>query len=111
VNKLLLLVLLLVSACSKPQTEFPISRGELPGVLIDVYVAEAEAGLLATDLADARSEALLRHGYDTSDFNETMRLLTEDPDAAKAIYQAVLDSVIFEQRDIRAKRLAVEAAE
>ena len=100
------LVLLFVSACSKPQSEFPIPRDELPGVLIDVYVAEAEAELNRSSLRDARSEALERHGYNTADFDETMRLLTEDPEVAKAIYQTVLDSVIFEQRDIRAKHLA-----
>ena len=102
------LVLLFVSACSRPESEFPIARDEIAGVLIDVYLAEAEAELLGADLAGARIEALQRHGYDTVDFGETMRLLTEDPEVAKAIYQTVLDSVIFEQRDIRAKRLAEE---
>ena len=94
---------LIVSACSRPQPELPIPQDELPGVLIDVYVAEAEAELVGSSLVEARSAALLKHEYDTSDFNETMRLLTEDPEVAKDIYQVVLDSVIVEQRSIRAE--------
>ncbi|MFV1980956.1 MAG: hypothetical protein ACC655_07370, partial [Rhodothermia bacterium] len=108
VPKLLLvlpMLLLVVSACSRPQLELPIPQDELPGVLIDIYVAEAEAELLGTDLTDARVDALRRRGYDTGDFDETIRLLTEDPEFAKKIYQTVLDSVIFEQREIRARRL------
>lgn len=99
------LAALAVSACSRPQAELPIPQDELPGVLIDVYVAEAEAELVGSSLVEARREALLKHEYDTSDFNETMRLLTEDPEVAKAIYQVVLDSVIVEQRSIRAEAL------
>ncbi len=76
-----------------------------------VYVAEAEAELKRTDVADARVVALDQHGYDISDFDESMRLLTENPELAKKIYQAVLDSVILEQRDIRATTLTEEGVQ
>ena len=99
-------LLLSLTACSKPATEFPIDRPVLPEVLVEVYTAEAKAKAMGTSLVDARVGALRKHGYDTVAFNETMRVLTEDPEEAKKVYQAVLDSVIFAQRDIRAKALA-----
>jgi hypothetical protein len=100
-----LFIALSLSGCSSPTPEFPINEELLPGVLIDVYVAEADANDKRNSLEAARTEALDRHGYDTTDFNETMKLLTENPEIAKKIFQSVLDSVIVEQRSIRADML------
>lgn len=102
----LILMVILGSGCARSERKLPIPRDMLPDVLVAVYVAEAEASVNGASVAGARLEALRSFGYDTTDFNETVRMLTEDPETGKEVYQAVLDSVIFEQREIRSKLLA-----
>lgn len=92
--------------CSRSEKQLPIPREMLAEVLVAVHVAETVASLDGTSTAEARLETLRDFGFDTTDFNETIRMLAGDPETGKEVYQAVLDSVIFEQREIRSKLMA-----
>lgn len=94
-----------LASCTGSGGHYPIPKDDLPNVLVAVYLAEAEAELSGGSLRDARLTALLEMGYDTTQFNESMRALADDPEAGKEIFQVVLDSVIREQREIRARFL------
>lgn len=95
-----------LAGCNKQSDEMPIPRDELPAVLLDIYVAEAEASILKSSVEQARVSALQKHGYDTTDLKESIRILTEDPEIGKDVYQSLLDSAIFEQREIRSRMTA-----
>lgn len=102
---------LLLAGCGKDQVETPIPRDQLPSVLLDVYVAESRANQLQSNLEEARAEALRKHGFDTADLNQSIRILTENPEIGKQVYQTLLDSAIFEQREIRSRMMADSASQ
>jgi hypothetical protein len=102
---LILGVLIAAQGCRTGDHDSPVSREALPAVMLDVYLAEAAARRDSTSLEVARVDALSRHGLDTSAYHEALRVLTQDPQLGKDVFQALLDSVVMEQRDIRARML------
>jgi len=101
----LLLLPLMIYACSSRSPELPIPEDDLSAVLVDVYVAEARAEALGASIPDAQAEALRAHGYSQADLEETVGILVDNPEIAKSVFQTVLDSVIVEQRALRARAL------
>ena len=99
------LFILVALSCAPRSVDTGIPLDDLPQVLVDVYVAEAKAEATGGDAVEARAAALERRGYSVETFDETMAVLVENPEIAKDVYQAVLDSVIFEQRELRARAL------
>jgi hypothetical protein len=102
---LLIVGLLVWQGCGRSHDELPIPEERLPAIMIDVYLARARSELEGQSAAEAVSEALRSHGFDTTAYNETLNLLTANPELGKEIFQTVLDSVIMEQRNIRARMM------
>lgn len=102
---LLILFILVWQGCGTSNEELPIPEERLPAIMIDVYLARVHAELEGRSTAKAIAETLHSHGYDTTAYDETLNLLTANPELGKEIFQTVLDSVIMEQRNIRARMM------
>lgn len=86
-----ILVLALV-ACSSPDGETPTVDSTWVAVIAEVQLADARASLdsLEAETSDSlRLAALASHGWDAGDLEDALDALSQDPDLAKATYDAV----------------------
>lgn len=103
-KKLALPLLLLLGACNGTAVPQPpagvLAKDSMATLLVQMHLAEARASLSNMQgdsshlyFVALRDSILAGHGMDTSRFNRSFRWYADNPSAADAVYQQVVDSL------------------
>ncbi len=99
---LIFLLLSIIYSCNKNDRALPIDRAKLVDILVDVHVAEAVLQEYTFPVKDSIGKAYYQkifklHQVNENEFNKSMYLLKQDPEALESVYKDVIAAI--EQRE------------